>query len=132
MSESIRDILAREAREAEARAEAEERGEIAPAPGQRGRRRAGDPSQVYPVRIPVSRLRRLREVAASLHMQPTALIRQWIIERLDELDASTDADSGVAHGEYRRVSPGELNLGAPRRHTVVTHVTNTDQVDLRA
>jgi hypothetical protein len=34
---SVRDMLAREAAEAEERADAEERGEIAPAPGQRGR-----------------------------------------------------------------------------------------------
>src|SRR5450432_2439571 len=74
MSESIRDILAREADEAEARAEAEDRGEITPAPGQRGRKRAVDPSQVYAVRIPVSRLEELRGVAGQLDTPPTTLI----------------------------------------------------------
>ena len=43
MSESIREVLAREAAEAEARAEAEERGEVAPAPGQRAGMTATDP-----------------------------------------------------------------------------------------
>jgi hypothetical protein len=45
-SESIQQVLAREAAEAEVRADAEERGEIPPAGGQHGRRRAADPSQV--------------------------------------------------------------------------------------
>ena len=126
MSESVGDMLAREAAEAEARAAAEERGEIAPAPGQRGRRRAADPSQVYAVRIPVSRLRRLQEVAASLNMQPTALIRQWIIERLDSLD-----ESSVGHADKPQPpSPGELRLG-PRR-VPVAHRHHSERVKLRA
>jgi hypothetical protein len=110
MSESVRDMLAREAAEAQARADAEERGEVTPTPGQRGRRRAEDPSQVYAVRIPVSRLRRLREVATDLGIQPSTLIRQWVIERLDALDAS-----GISPlDEAMPPIPGELKLG-PRR-----------------
>lgn len=99
MSESIREVLAREAAEAEARAEAEERGEIPAMPGQRGRRRASDPSQVYAVRIPVSRLRELRRVADELGTPPSALIRQWVLERLDDMAAgepgeAPDSDAG--------------------------------------
>jgi hypothetical protein len=116
MSESMREILAREAAEAEAQAEAEERGDIAPTPGQRGRKRAQDPSQVYAVRIPVSNLRRLREVADDLGIAPSALIRQWVIERLDDSDGrghqaaaeSTDTPCGSAGN-------GELRLGPRRR-----------------
>jgi hypothetical protein len=126
MSESVQDILAREAAEAEARANAEERGEIAPTPGQRGRKRAADPSQVYAVRIPVSRLRRLQEVAASLNVQPTALIRQWVIERLDELDRG-----GISRPDEPQPSvSGELNLG-PRR-VPATYDPDNGQVRLRA
>ena len=126
MSESVRDMLAREAAEAEARADAEERGEIAPVPGQRGRRRAADPSQVYAVRIPVSRLRRLREVAASLKMQPTALIRQWVIERLDAIDASS-----ISHlDEPQPPVSGELKLG--RRRVPVVYEPDSGQVRFRA
>lgn len=110
MSESVRDMLAREAAEAEERADAEERGEITPAPGQRGRRRAADPSQVYAVRIPVSQLRKLREVADSLNMQPSALIRQWVMERLDALDASSVSDLD----ESQPPDSGGIKLG-PRR-----------------
>jgi hypothetical protein len=110
MSESVRDMLAREAVEAEERADSEERGEMAAAPGQRGRRRAADPSQVYTVRIPVSQLRKLREVADSLNVQPSALIRQWVIERLDALDASSVSDLD----ESQPPDSGGINLG-PRR-----------------
>ena len=126
MSESVRDMLAREATEAKARADAEERGEIAPAPGQRGRKHAEDPSQVYAVRIPVSRLRRLREVAASLDVQPSTLIRQWVIERLDAIDAS-----GISHlDDPHDSAPAGLKLG-PRRVKRV-YESGSGQVRLRA
>lgn len=114
MSESVRDMLAREAAEAEERADAEERGEITPAPGQRGRRRATDPSQVYTVRIPVSQLRKLREAADSLNMRPSSLIRQWVIERLNALDASSVSPLD----ESQPLDSGEVKLG-PRRVPVV-------------
>ncbi len=51
MSESVRDMLAREADEAEARADAEERGDAPPTPGHRARRSSADPAQVYAVRF---------------------------------------------------------------------------------
>lgn len=84
MPESIRKILAQEAEEAEAVAEAEERGERAPAPGQRGRRPAQDPAQVYSVRIPVSRLEQLRLLAVERGVAPSVLLRQFALERLDQ------------------------------------------------
>jgi len=131
MSESIRDVLAREAAEAEARAEAEDRGEIAPAPGQRGRKRAADPSQVYTVRIPASRLHELREVAARLGVQPTALIRQLVLERLDELSAS-DRGAGGPDGsdEYAVITQAGVRLGPRRQRAVIDG--GTGQVRLYA
>jgi hypothetical protein len=125
MSESVRDMLAREAAEAEERADAEERGEVTPAPGQRGRKRAADPSQVYAVRIPVSQLRKLREAADSINMQPSALIRQWVIERLDALDASSVSDLD----QSQRPDAGGINLG-PRRVPVV-HERDSGQLKTR-
>lgn len=83
MQDSLRETLAREAAEAESRADAEDRGDAAPLRGQRGRRPAADPAQVYAVRIPVSRLEELRALAEELGEPPTALIRQWVLERLD-------------------------------------------------
>ena len=40
--------------------------------------------QVYSVRIPVEALERLRRVASASGSAPSALIRQWVLERLDE------------------------------------------------
>jgi hypothetical protein len=116
MSESIQQMLAREAAEAEARADAEERGEIAPAGGQRGRRRAADPSQVYAVRIPVSKLRKLRELAERLDVPPTALIRRWVIERLDEVDVDDHTDRDDVPQVPEPVSG--LKLGPSRRRVI--------------
>lgn len=118
MSESVRDLLAREAAEAEARAEAEERGDVSPPRGQRGRKRSEDPSQVYAVRIPVSRLNEIRSLADRYGEAPSALIRQWVIERLDGLKGE-DSERGAGSTTVHRlgadsVPPGEVRLG-PRR-----------------
>lgn len=114
MTESIQELLAREAEEAEERADAEERGEVAPSPGQRGRRQAADPSQVYAVRIPASRLRELRELADRLDIPPTTLIRQWVLEQLDRRREPSVPVAPVPL-EAGSLKPGEIRLG-PRRH----------------
>jgi hypothetical protein len=115
---SIRDMLAREAAEAEARADAEERGEVEPARGQRGRRPATDPSQVYAVRIPVSRLRELRAVADQIGVPPTTLIREWVIERLDKMhdDAVVVIESGASAAESP--PPERVRIGPRRRDSI--------------
>jgi hypothetical protein len=129
MSESVREVLAREAAEAEARAEAEERGEVTPAPGQRGRKRAADPSQVYAVRIPVSRLRELRRVAEQLDTPPTALIRQWVLERLDDLEAAEADDGGdVVHRPAVVVS---VKLGRRRQRGSQRHLVQPESGQVR-
>lgn len=40
-------------------------------------------SQVYSVRIPVEALERLRRVAEASEVAPSALMREWVLERLD-------------------------------------------------
>jgi hypothetical protein len=131
MRESIRQVLAREAAEAEARAEAEERGEVEPTRGQRGRKRAADPSQVYSVRIPVSRLRKLRELAERSGTQPTALIREWVIERLDEQDtADHENGSQEKSGAPEQAVRSELKLGPSRVHG--SHDPRSGKVRLHA
>ena len=40
-------------------------------------------AQVYSVRIPVAALERLRRVAAATGVAPSALMRGWVLERLD-------------------------------------------------
>lgn len=108
VGESIREALAREAAEAEIVAEEEERGERAPQPGQRGRRTATDPSQVYSVRVPVERLEQLRRLAAQRGVAPTALLRQFVLERLDQ-------ESAVKVVTVADRDPQELRLGPSRR-----------------
>lgn len=41
------------------------------------------PSMVYSVRIPVGRVEELRRVAAAAGLDPSAMVRQWVLERLD-------------------------------------------------
>ncbi|MFI9380557.1 hypothetical protein [Kutzneria sp. NPDC052558] len=45
-----------------------------------------NPSAVYSVRIPVDRIEQLRRVAEERGMQPTALMRTWVLAQLDAID----------------------------------------------
>jgi hypothetical protein len=83
MRENIAGLLAAEAEAAEQFRDEEDLG-----PTYVPRHPAKDPSQVYSVRIPVGRLDQLRQRAAQQGVAPSALMRQWVIERLD-------ADEGV-------------------------------------
>jgi aryl-alcohol dehydrogenase-like predicted oxidoreductase len=53
-------------------------------------------SQVYSLRIPVDRLAELRQVAEADGVEPSALMRQWVLDRLDAEKApcgeATDAE----------------------------------------
>lgn len=109
MAESVRDMLAREAAEAKAVADAEDRDERQPAPGQRARRQAGEASQVYSVRIPVDRLAQLRALADERGVAPTALLRQFVLERLDQETAP------VLPSELPARDVNELRLGPSRQ-----------------
>jgi hypothetical protein len=100
MKESIRAKLAQEADEAEARAEAEERGDEMPLAGQRARRQAAEPAQVYSVRIPVERLEELRRIASGMGAAPSTLLRKWVLERLDsELSSGSISATSRATAE---------------------------------
>lgn len=70
--------------EAERHDALEEKGVLDELPFTRLRRYAKEPSQVYAIRIPVSRLKTIRWLADRRHEQPTALLREWVLERLDE------------------------------------------------
>jgi hypothetical protein len=75
------------------------------APGKlyRARRQASDPSQVYSVRVPVGRLERLRALAARRGKAPSALIREWVIERLDIEERRDSPNPGTQIGLVRSV-----------------------------
>ncbi|UNX55046.1 hypothetical protein MF406_01810 [Georgenia sp. TF02-10] len=73
---NIKDTLAAEAAEAEARQDEP--------PGRMHRaRRTGNTNHVYTVRMPVDRLAELRNMAEESGEQPSALMRRWVLERLD-------------------------------------------------
>ena len=122
MEESIRDILAREAAEAEAAADAREADDRPETGGQRARARAGEASQVYSVRIPVERLEQLRTLAEQRGVRPTALLREFVLERLDaemapfELVTLPDRDPDeVRLGPSRSAPSGTVIRLAERR-----------------
>lgn len=79
---NIQDILAEVADQAE-----QTRDEITRM--YRSNRPAVEPSQVYSIRIPVSRLGRIRALAAKYGMAPTSMLRTWILERLDAEERSS-------------------------------------------
>jgi hypothetical protein len=83
MREHLADLLAAEAEVAEQSRDEEDLG-----PTYVPRHPPREPSQVYSVRIPVDRLEQLRLRAADEGVAPSALMRQWVIERLDAEDAT--------------------------------------------
>jgi hypothetical protein len=92
---NVADILAHEA-------EATEQGRDVDADYVPSNRPPKDPAQVYSVRLPVDRLEELRQFATRQGVAPSALLRRWVIERLDrELDhASRVAEVREAHGAH--------------------------------
>lgn len=78
---SVHETIREEAKRQDA---LEEKGVLDELPFTRIRRYAKEPSQVYAIRIPVSRLRVIRWLADRRKEQPTALLREWVLERLDE------------------------------------------------
>jgi len=54
----------------------------------RHREPAKSPTAVYSVRIPVDRIEELRQLAAERDVQPTALIRTWVLAQLDTARSS--------------------------------------------
>jgi hypothetical protein len=86
MTEDITQLLADEGAESEAAADT-------PTPLVRNRVRAKEPAQVYSLRIPVEHLEDLRQLAQARGTAPTALMRRWVIERLDvELARASDLE----------------------------------------
>jgi hypothetical protein len=51
---------------------------------------ARSPSAVYSVRIPIDRIEELRQLAADRGVQPTALIRTWVLAQLDAARSPDD------------------------------------------
>lgn len=87
---NIQDVLAEVAEEAE-----EARDRVTKM--YRGKRPPADASQVYSIRIPVSRLDHIRRLAATQAVPPTTMLRSWILDRLDqEEEASQGTHPGTS------------------------------------
>ncbi len=80
--ESIAAILAREAEDVGANRE-----RIGPMHRTRPPR---EPAQVYSIRMPVEKLEELRREAEAAGMTPSALMREWVLERLASQEADPD------------------------------------------
>lgn len=85
-------------------------------------RPASGPSQIYSLRIPVDRIEELRVVAKGRGTTPSALVRQWILEKLDEEILLDDADAEALrpfrelHKEIRRaIARAAVKIVEPRR-----------------
>lgn len=59
----------------------------------RSRRPPKDLSQVYSLRLPLEQLESIRKLASESRTTPAALLRTWVLERLDEEGHVDDADS---------------------------------------
>lgn len=105
VGESIRAVLAREAAEAKEIADAEARGDVDAVPAHRARRQSGDASQVYSVRIPVDSLAQLRRLADERGVAPTALLRQFVLERLQQETVAVVADMPKRDVHRLRLGP---------------------------
>lgn len=51
----------------------------------RNRHVSKDPSQVYSLRLPVDRIAELRQIADRSAVAPSALMRRWVLEKLDDI-----------------------------------------------
>lgn len=72
---------------------------------------AKDPSQVYSVRIPVNRLEELRSLAERRGDQPTALLREFVLERLDEEREAPVLTVRLAAPIFEQVRSAAVSLG---------------------
>lgn len=77
MRKDIAELLAAEAEGADLHADEEDHG-----PSYRRKHPPRDPAQVYSLRIPVARLEQLRQLAADRNVTPSALMRQWALDRM--------------------------------------------------
>lgn len=84
---------------------AEETKDSAAGPRFRNKRARRDPSQVYAIRIPVQVLEDVRRLAAERGTQPSALMREWVLDRLNE---EVGEQPSRAERRPRTSSPGKV------------------------
>jgi hypothetical protein len=73
-----------------------------------------NPSQVYTVRVPVDKLESLRRLAQDRGIPPSAMIRQWVLERLAH-ESTPDVEAPSLHvGTQWRRDITRLRAGTMR------------------
>lgn len=75
--------------------------------------RARSPSQVYSIRVPVERLEQVRSLASSRGLAPTAMMRQWVLARLDDELGEEPVGSSVRG--TRHMAAAQATPRRPRR-----------------
>lgn len=92
--QNIGDLIAAEAEHAE-----HHRDDAPTTPGYRRTRPPREPAQVYSLRVPADKLEQLRELAADKGVTPSALMRDWVLERLD----AEQADRSLPRAAFREL-----------------------------
>jgi hypothetical protein len=58
-------------------------------------------SSVYGLRLPDERIEQLRRLAAARGVEPSVLVRQWVIDQLDASERGRDRDSERWERDFR-------------------------------
>lgn len=77
-------------------------------------RKADGPARVFSVRIPEGRIAELQQLAAERHTTPSALLRSWVLEQLEQEQSPTSVtvvDPEALAEILRRVVREELAAG---------------------
>ena len=94
-----------------------EAGRTPPPKAYRNRTVSHDPAQVYSVRIPVRHLRQLRVAADAKGVTPSALVRTWVVERLE---AESRQPTRLADARPYAVTGRMIVAGAASGTTVIS------------
>ena len=122
-SEDVSTFLAKEAEEAEEAELRTRRGEH-DTPLHRASPSTG--GRVYSVRIPEAKLTELKELAEKLDEPPTALMRRWVLERLDaELQPGMSRELG-----RKKLSSHDMAVLIADVQVAVREIMNSTFVDL--
>lgn len=76
---------------------------------------AADPAQVYSIRIPSARVAELRLLADERDLAPSAMVREWVLERLDRevlAERLTDAARAINSLDDVRTAGGAVDTSA--------------------
>ena len=70
-----------------------------------------DPAQVYSIRIPSDRIEQLRRVARDRGTRPSTLIRDWVLQKLDDEGRGAAAGSTTINVVLQPTTKRDVVLG---------------------